>query len=86
VRETTLGAYEHQELPFEKLVRSCSRSASLSHTPLFQVMFALQNAEDRAGRRARGAEGARRLDADLEIAKFDLSLTLVRPPAGSRGR
>ncbi|HLL45320.1 MAG TPA: condensation domain-containing protein, partial [Longimicrobiaceae bacterium] len=79
VREGTLGAYAHQELPFEKLVEQLRPERSLSYSPLFQVMFALQNAPEGVlelpGLRWRFVE------ADAGTAKFDLSLFMVEDGA-----
>jgi non-ribosomal peptide synthetase component F len=43
VKEDTLSAYEHQHIPFELLVKTLNPSRALSHNPLFQLMFILDN-------------------------------------------
>ncbi|HYR11833.1 MAG TPA: amino acid adenylation domain-containing protein, partial [Longimicrobium sp.] len=83
VRDVTLGAYEHQDLPFEKLVAELQPERSLSHAPLFQVMFALQNTEGRGG--ALPGLEVSGVGAELTSAKFDLSLELAATPRGLRG-
>src|SRR6185436_4959194 len=83
VREAMLGAYAHQEVPFEKLVAELQPERSLSHSPLFQVAFTLQNAEGRGDALA-GLEVSG-VGAEHAIAKFDLSLTLSATPRGLRG-
>jgi amino acid adenylation domain-containing protein/FkbM family methyltransferase len=83
VRQETLGAYEHQEVPFEKLVAELQPERSLSHSPLFQVLFTLQNAEGGAG--ALPGLSVSGVGAAMEIAKFDLSLTLTATAQGLRG-
>ena len=74
VREVTLGAYAHQDLPFEKLVEELQPERDLSRNPLFQVMFALQNAPITAlelpGLRLEG-EGV-----ESQATRFDLEFHL----------
>lgn len=83
VREVALGAYDHQDLPFEKLVLELKPERALSHAPLFQVMFVLQNqpAEERQ------LEGLSMSPLKIERgnAKFDLLLSLTERPEGLSG-
>jgi amino acid adenylation domain-containing protein len=72
VKEVALGAYANQELPFEKLVDELQPERSLSHAPLFQVMFALQNAP-RSEFKLSGLS-VRRVRVATKTSKFDLTL------------
>ncbi|HKS72052.1 MAG TPA: condensation domain-containing protein, partial [Terriglobales bacterium] len=84
VRETALDGYAQQDIPFEKLVEELRPERSLSHNPLFQVLFSLQNAP----RRAFDLPGLQLTPVEVAGAtsKFDLSLFLVETPEGLRGR
>ncbi|MFJ6074072.1 amino acid adenylation domain-containing protein [Streptomyces sp. NPDC093065] len=75
VRETDLAAFDHADLPFERLVDLLSPQRVLSRHPLFQVLLAVQNLTGEAPSFP-GVE-AGLLGADPGTAKFDLSFTLA---------
>ncbi len=84
VRETTLDAYAHQEVPFERLVDELDPVRDLTRSPLFQALFALQNLPVRP----RGLPGGLRMEGlglDRQAAKFDLSLYLTETGGGIDG-
>jgi len=82
VRATCLEAYEHQDMPFDKLVVELQPERDLSRSPLFQVMFALQSvssAKRRAAWESCGFEATIGY-ADKTSAKFDLYLNISNEP------
>lgn len=83
VREVTLGAYAHQDLPFELLVEALQPERNLSHTPLFQVMFALQNAPGEVLKLP--GLSLDYLEVESDTARFDLSLTFTESNQGLVG-
>ncbi|WP_158625670.1 non-ribosomal peptide synthetase [Corallococcus carmarthensis] len=87
VRATTLAAYEHQDAPFEKLVEELQPQRSLSHSPLFQVVLALQNAPTQPLSLPGGSAPLRLLPLEREerTTQFDLTLALAPAPRGLQG-
>jgi amino acid adenylation domain-containing protein len=83
VREVALGAYAHQDLPFELLVEELQPQRNLSHTPLFQVMFVLQNAPMSALELPNLTLSL--LEGDGATAKFDLTLDMTETRSGLIG-
>src|ERR1041385_8710361 len=73
VRELTLGGFAHQEIPFEKLVEELQPDRDVSRSPIFQVMFVLQNAPS-AALQLRGLKLSP-LGAENNTSKFDLSVS-----------
>lgn len=75
VREVCLEAYAHAELPFERLVEELQPERNLSHAPLFQVLFVLQNAPADAVFSLPGIEVSG-VDMELTTSAFDMTLNL----------
>ena len=70
-----LGAFEHDDLPFERLVEHLQPERSLSHWPLFQVMLVLQNAIESGG--IKTGLKMQAMEVASGRAKFDLTVTLA---------
>ncbi|MFN8439524.1 MAG: amino acid adenylation domain-containing protein [Caldilineaceae bacterium] len=89
VRQTTLDAYAHQEIPFEQVVDALHLPRNLSYTPLFQVMFAWQSASQPA--LFQNVEGniagleVQALDWKKPSVEFDIVLTLAESTEGVQG-
>jgi len=73
-RKTTLGAYAHQDLPFESLVEAINPVRSMSHAPIFQVLFVYQTPTNTAA--VFDGLSGEFLDPGYEVAKFDLTLSV----------
>ncbi len=83
VREVTLGAYAHQEVPFEKLVEALAPARDSSRSILFQVMLVLQNLE--ALPPSLGELEVRWHESTTGTAKLDLTLLMTETDRGIEG-
>ena len=75
VRRVALDGYNHQDLPFERLVQELNPERDLSRNPLFQVMFAFHDSSEPSLKLPNIQ--VRHVPAASEIAKFDLSATVT---------
>jgi amino acid adenylation domain-containing protein len=74
VRSVALQAYEHQETPFEQLVSALQPERDPSHSPLYQVMFVMQESPRKLSASGMDVE---LLDPPGGISKFDLTLDVM---------
>ncbi|MBK8549760.1 MAG: amino acid adenylation domain-containing protein [Ignavibacteria bacterium] len=84
IKATTLSAYEHQDVPFEKVVDSVVKQRDISRSPLFQVMFMLQNTPDIPELRL----GDVKLHSEISeqtTSKFDLAFSMAQTAKGISG-
>jgi amino acid adenylation domain-containing protein len=81
-RKTALAAFQHQEVPFEKIVEALQPERFLSHTPLFQVMFTLRNLVTETIELPGLA--LEPIMTSSATAKFDLTVTLTELTGGLR--
>ncbi|WP_329571707.1 non-ribosomal peptide synthetase [Kitasatospora sp. NBC_01266] len=82
VKETALGAYDHQDLPFERLVEELAPDRDPSRNPLFQTMFILRNASEAGSWQLPGTT-VTPIPVTGRQAKFDLTLSLVEEADGA---
>ncbi|MFB2896155.1 condensation domain-containing protein, partial [Aerosakkonemataceae cyanobacterium BLCC-F50] len=84
VRQTTLSAYAHQDLPFEMLVETLQPERDLSRNPLVQVMFSLQNTPQSESSLSGLKIQNLPLSTDVK-ARFDLEVNFWETPDGLQG-
>jgi non-ribosomal peptide synthetase component F len=85
VRETTLGAYAHQDIPFDMLVEALQPERNPSYTPLFQVMFLVQNMPLTVYELPGLQVSVQGLGTERGISKFDMYLAMSQDSEGLAG-
>lgn len=84
VKKTTLEAFEHQDIPFEKVVEAVVKERDLSRNALFQVLFTLQNTPEIPRVRLGNVELSSE-EFENKSSKFDLSFNVRELPTGLVG-
>jgi amino acid adenylation domain-containing protein len=84
VRDVALGAYEHQEVPFERLVEELQPERDLSRSPIFQVTFGLQSTPPTVPDLVDLV--VETVPVGAPAAKFDLTMLMHESPDGLAGR
>ncbi len=80
IKQTTLGAFDHRELPFDMLVQAINPERSVNHAPIFQVLFALMSFP--MGAMAPAGVSAETLELDVSESRFDLALEVAAVQLG----
>ncbi|MBB5619456.1 amino acid adenylation domain-containing protein [Pedobacter cryoconitis] len=81
VKETTLGAYEHQDVPFERVVEAVGQERDKSRNPLYQVIFTVQNIPEVPVSRLGGAILAEQKTGHT-TSQFDLNISVIEGATG----
>ncbi len=84
VKETALGAYAHQDMPFDKLVEELQPERNLSHNPIVQILFVMQNIPRQ--RRTLAGLDLSPFDVEITRSKFDLAVFMVENGQGLAGQ
>lgn len=83
VRDVSVNAYEHQDLPFEKIVEDLNPERSLSYSPIFQAMFSMQNAP-MANLQLPGIT-VNHVQLERGTSMFDMTLWITETDSGLKG-
>jgi amino acid adenylation domain-containing protein len=84
VKQTVLGAFDHRELPFERLVEALRPERSTSHNPIFQVLFTLHSFPTQTARPAGLEVDVLDLPEVAGSSRFDLTLEMDEHEGGLR--
>src|SRR6185295_13206480 len=84
VQATTLGAFEHQEIPFEKVVEAVVSERDMSSSPLFQVMLVMPNTPDIRQLQLKDIETSTETFSH-NTSKFDITFFIAESENGLQG-